>query len=52
MIALNMIVSLAIALKATFDNYKVFGIVPSTKEQIAQLYRMVEIHDGVSRLFI
>ncbi|CAL1679898.1 unnamed protein product [Lasius platythorax] len=45
-IALNMIVSLTIAQKATFDNYKVFSIVPTTEEQIEQLYQMIQIHDG------
>lgn len=51
-IALNMIVSLTIAQKATFDNYKVFSIVPTTEEQIEQLYQMIQIHDGVSRSFV
>lgn len=50
-IALNMIVSLT-AQKATFDNYKVFSIVPTKEEQIEQLYQMIQIHDGVSRSFV
>lgn len=39
---------MAIAQKATFDNYKVFGIVPSTEKQIEQLYQMFQIHDGIT----
>lgn len=52
MIVLNMIVSLAIAQKATFENYKVFSIMPTTESQIQQLHKIIRFHDGVSRFFI
>ncbi|XP_072766457.1 zinc carboxypeptidase-like [Anoplolepis gracilipes] len=47
MIILNMmIVSFAIALKATFENYKVFSIMPTTEKHIRQLYQMNKFYDG------
>lgn len=52
MIVLNMIVSLAIAQKATFENYKVFSIMPTTESQIQQLYKIIQFHDGVNRFSV
>ncbi|XP_029664068.1 zinc carboxypeptidase-like [Formica exsecta] len=48
LIVLNMIMSLAIAQKATFENYKVFSIMPTTQSQFQQLYKIVKFHDGFS----
>ncbi|GAB1863716.1 Zinc carboxypeptidase A 1 [Camponotus japonicus] len=45
---LNMIMCLTIAQKATFENYKVFSIMPTTEIQIKQLFQMVDNHNGFS----
>lgn len=44
-------VCLTAAQKATFNNYKVFRIIPTTEAQINKLHQLEAIHDGVSRSF-
>lgn len=47
-IAICMIVSLVAAHKATYVNYKVFRIIPTTEAQIEKLHEFQKIFDGVS----
>lgn len=44
-----MIISLAVAQKATYENYKVFKIILTTKAQVEKLHEFENILDGVSR---
>lgn len=48
-IVLCAIVCLAATQKATFNNYKVFRIIPTTEAQVNKLHQMEEILDGVSK---
>ncbi|XP_011632281.1 zinc carboxypeptidase-like [Pogonomyrmex barbatus] len=47
-ITLCIIVCLTIAQKATFNNYKVFRIIPTTQTQVNELRQLEEILDGFS----
>ncbi|XP_011160941.1 zinc carboxypeptidase [Solenopsis invicta] len=47
-IVLCTIVCLAAAQKATFNNYKVFRIIPTTEEQVNNLQQLQAIYDGFS----
>lgn len=46
-----MILCLVVAQKATFNNYKVFRIIPTTETQVHKLQQLEAIPDGVSRFF-
>lgn len=46
-----MIVYLVAAQKATFNNYKVFRIIPTTEVQVNKLQQLEAIPDGVSKFF-
>lgn len=50
-IVLCAILSLAIAQKARFNDYKVFRIIPTTEVQVQILRGLEEITDGVSEFF-
>lgn len=50
-IALFLLVSLAAAEKASYENYKVFRIIPATVDQVETLRALEEIPDGVSKDF-
>ncbi|XP_012526206.3 zinc carboxypeptidase [Monomorium pharaonis] len=47
-IILCTIVCLAAAQKATFNNYKVFRIIPTTEAHVNELHQLEAIHDGFS----
>lgn len=50
-IVLCTILCLVAAQKATFNNYKVFRIIPTTETQVNKLQQLEAIPDGVSRFF-
>lgn len=50
-IVLCTILCLVAAQKATFNNYKVFRIIPTTETQVKKLQQLQAIPDGVSRFF-
>lgn len=40
------LVALAAAQKASYENYQVFSVLPSTESQL-EILRQIEVHDGV-----
>jgi len=48
-IVLFTIVITVIAQKATYENYKVFRIIPTTEKQLKLIRKLRQFHDRVSR---
>jgi len=44
-----MIVIMVIAQKATYENYKVFRITPTTEKQLKLIHKLRQFRDRVSR---